>query len=63
MDYTSTLQTSLLTSNGTNTGLPTWSGFVFLFGSAFFWGSNYLPVKKYETGMLDLNCFTFKKIN
>jgi len=61
MDFTSTLQTSLLTSNGTNTDLPTWSGFVFLFGSAFFWGSNYLPVKKYETGMLNLNCSHLKK--
>jgi hypothetical protein len=61
MDYTSTLQTSLFTSNGTNTGLPAWSGFVFLFGSAFFWGSNYLPVKKYETGTLNLNCSHLKK--
>ena len=62
MDYTSMLQTSLLTSNGTNTSLPAWSGFAFLFGSAFFWGSNYLPVKQYETGMLVLNFFHNIKI-
>ena len=51
MEFTGALETTLLTSsNATNNSLPSWSGFVFLFGSAFFWGSNYLPVKQYETG-------------
>jgi hypothetical protein len=31
-----------------DTGLPTWTGFIFLFGSSFFWGSIYLPVKGFE---------------
>lgn len=37
-------------SNSTDHGLPTYSGFIFLLGSSFFYGSNYLPVKQYDTG-------------
>ena len=36
--------------NVTNETLPEWGGFVLLGASSFFWGSNYLPVKQYETG-------------
>lgn len=32
------------------TTLPTYTGFIFLFASSIFYGSNYLPVKQYETG-------------
>jgi hypothetical protein len=45
-------------SNNTDIGLPTWSGFVFLLGSSFFYGSNYIPVKQYETGE---NSYSMKK--
>jgi hypothetical protein len=34
----------------TSLNLPVWSGFILLLSSSFFWGSNYLPMKKYETG-------------
>jgi drug/metabolite transporter (DMT)-like permease len=38
------------TSNSSNsTSTDPW-GFVFLLGSSIFYGSNYLPVKKFETG-------------
>ncbi|CAF0712887.1 unnamed protein product [Brachionus calyciflorus] len=37
-------------STSNSTTLPTYSGFLFLVGSSFFYGSNYLPVKQYETG-------------
>ena len=30
--------------------LPEWSGFIFLIGCAFFWGSSNVPVKQFETG-------------
>ena len=36
-------------SNSTD-GLPAYSGFIFLLGSSLFYGSNYIPVKQYETG-------------
>jgi hypothetical protein len=36
-------------SNST-ANLPEYSGFLFLVGSSFFYGSNFLPVKQYETG-------------
>ncbi len=29
---------------------PVWSGFVFLLGSSFFWGSMFLPIKQFEIG-------------
>lgn len=42
---------SLANSTSSNsTTLPAYSGFLFLIGSSFFYGSNYLPVKQYETG-------------
>ena len=42
---------SLQASNGSNsTNLPQYSGFLFVLGSSVFYGSNYLPVKQYETG-------------
>ncbi|CAF1067569.1 unnamed protein product [Brachionus calyciflorus] len=37
-------------SESNSTTLPTYSGFLFLVGSSFFYGSNYIPVKQYETG-------------
>jgi hypothetical protein len=37
-------------SSNSTTALPEYSGFLFLLGSSFLFGSNYLPVKQYETG-------------
>ena len=45
--------TGIEESNG-NTTLPSYTGFIFLALSSLFYGSNYLPVKQYETGILDL---------
>jgi glucose uptake protein GlcU len=45
--------TSLVTPNNSiagNSTLPEYSGFLLLVGSSFLFGSNYLPVKSYETG-------------
>ena len=50
MEFTTIFEPNLVTSNATHNSLPSWSGFLFLLGSSFFWGSNYLPVKQYETG-------------
>jgi hypothetical protein len=51
MEFTTIFETTLLTSkNETQNSLPSWSGFLFLLGSSLFWGSNFLPVKQYETG-------------
>lgn len=48
MEYvTSVLATAIAESNST---LPSWTGFLFLFGSSSLYGSNYLPVKAYDTG-------------
>ena len=41
--------TGIEESNG-NTTLPSYTGFIFLALSSLFYGSNYLPVKQYETG-------------
>lgn len=53
MDTTTTswIETTTHDSNGTESAIPSWAGFVFLIGSSFFYGSNYLPVKQYETGI------------
>ena len=48
---TSLMTTTTHESNSTDSGIPSWAGFVFLLGSSFFYGSNYLPVKQYETGI------------
>jgi hypothetical protein len=37
-------------SNSTSSDLPEWSGYLFILGSSFFWGSNFVPVKQFETG-------------
>ena len=37
-------------NNSTSGGLPTYSGFLFLIGSSIFYGSNFIPVKKLDTG-------------
>ena len=42
---TTNILTTTEPSNSTET-LPAWSGFLFLIGCSFFWGSNYLPVKQ-----------------
>lgn len=58
---TVTYKSSLLVyENGTNvteiisgepvSDLPVWAGFLFLFGASFFWGSNFVPAKQFETG-------------
>ena len=41
-----------LKENRSNETLPEWAGFILIGASSFFWGSNYLPVKQYETGNL-----------
>lgn len=33
-----------------SSSLPAYSGYLFLVGSSIFYGSNFLPVKQYETG-------------
>ena len=38
------------TASGSTSNLPTWSGFLFLLGASFLYGSNYIPVKQYKTG-------------
>lgn len=46
-------ETSKLTSPvhyGNETSPPIYTGFLFLIGSSFLYGSNYVPVKQYETG-------------
>lgn len=44
--------TSAFMSTTTTSGpsLPAYTGFFFLLGASFLYGSNYLPVKQFETG-------------
>ncbi len=37
-------------ADSSSSGLPVWSGFVFLLGSSFFWGSMFIPTKHFEIG-------------
>ena len=37
-------------NTNTTTTDSSWLGFVYLLGSAALWGSNYIPVKQFETG-------------
>ncbi len=55
MDFDNFTTTTILTTLTTtaadnNSTLPSWTGFVFLLCSGFLYGSNYLPVKSYDTG-------------
>jgi hypothetical protein len=47
-DITTTLISTTMAS--TDSKLPEWSGYLFLVGCAVFWGSNFVPVKQFETG-------------
>jgi hypothetical protein len=40
-----------------NETLPEWAGFLLIGASSIFWGSNYLPVKQYETGKSHLSMY------
>lgn len=46
----STLITTLVSTTAASSTLPSWTGFIFLICSSILYGSNYLPVKQYETG-------------
>jgi hypothetical protein len=51
LNATSTLSSVISSaSNSTTSDLPEWSGYLFLLGCSFFWGSNFIPVKQFETG-------------
>ena len=49
MSMTTAFNTTTSPSNNTHS-LPSWSGYLFLLGSSVFYGSNYLPVKQFESG-------------
>ena len=46
----STTTTLISTTLAPTSSLPSWSGFLFLLGASFLYGSNYIPVKQYKTG-------------
>lgn len=53
MDYNLTTPNFLANTTTTpanSSTLPSWTGFIFLIGSSILYGSNYLPVKQYDTG-------------
>lgn len=46
----STINPDITSYENSSSSLPFYSGFLFLLGSSFLYGSNYVPVKQFETG-------------